>query len=255
MNINLKKKIKKLFLIIKGYFYKYNLYVEYFLTNKKNNNISICISTTKGYSDKTIPILINSLKKNNIDTNLIYVFEGGWEQYEKIESDFNYFKVPHNSFDLTALISILELKIIKDYWLLLHDTLELDDTFYYKFRTLKPKGYDCLPLKKFPSMNIGVYSNSYLIKNIEYILSTKNVDYGVESLKKYKSLGVDFEDHLFKITKNKKYINEPLNVFFESKFVNYFSNERILEKYNQLGIKKYKANYYKTDDVNYKINI
>jgi hypothetical protein len=244
----IKNKVKHILKIFVARIYILKLQIIYFIKKTSNNDISICISTTKGYAEKTIPKLIQDLTKNKIPLNKIFVFEGGYNFNKKNDSvNYNHYFVAHNSFDLTALISILELNIEADNWLLLHDTLEFDNTFKYKFYTINTQKNDCMPLRKFPSMNIGIYNSNYIKDNKDFILSIKNIDYSENSLQKFKALGVDNEDYLFKNTKNKKIIHEKLFVLHKIKEVIYNNNNRILEFYPQLGLKKYKANFKKQE--------
>lgn len=218
------------------------IYYRYYFGKK--NNISIAITSSINYFEKTIPLLIDDLTKNGVELNDIYVFVGGYDKNEKVECEFNLYRVQHNSFDLTALISIVELKIDKvDHWLLLHDTIRLNNVFFYIYKGLNPKNFDCLPLRKCPSMNIGLYSMDFLKKNTDYLFEIKNTDYSIEGIQKSKYRAVLEEDYLFKNTENKRYINKYLIYKEEKKQELYFGNMRKKETYPQLGIIKYKANY------------
>jgi hypothetical protein len=204
--------------------------------------IKICISTTKGYAPRTISPLINQLIASGIDSSRIYVFEGGYQEDIQTGSEPNYFQVSHNSFDMTALIGVLDFGLESDYWLLLHDTLRLDPTFRKRFESVRFLGQQCLPLRKSPSMNIGFYEHNYLLKNREAIVSFRNVDFSFEGLQSAKRIGVDTEDFLFKMPCSKQYINPHLS-FYESKCMGDFEGStRFMERYPQLGLIKYKAN-------------
>ena len=74
----------------------------------------ICITTAKGYADKTLKNLIPSLVKYGIPYQNIYVFEGGYYENKQMTNvPYHHYLVNHNSFDLTCFISILELNIKK----------------------------------------------------------------------------------------------------------------------------------------------
>ena len=217
-----------------------------YLIKKENKKINICISTTKGYSEKTIPLLLDDLLENGFAYESIYVFEGGYNYNKKINEKYNHYHVDHNSFDLTALISLIELKNDlgeSDFWLLLHDTVRLTKNFKYLFNSLNTKNYDCLPLRNFPSMNIGVYSINYLAKNSNYLIQFKNQNYSVVGLQNCKLKAIHEEDYLFKNTTNRININSDMERFEKSKNITYFGKRRKEEFYPQLGILKYKANY------------
>lgn len=209
----------------------------------KQSDICIAITTTKSYSDFTLHKLLRQLRNHRIRLNKIYVFEGGYFENLKLNKKYNHFIVDHNTFDLTALISILDLKLKSRNWLLLHDTIELDKSFWKRFYGIRMNNYDCMPLRDHPSMNIGVYSLDYLIKNRIYLLSLKNIDYSYEGLQKVKAKGVIDEDYLFLNSKNKLFINEHLKNKEVCTQVYYMGKVRNKEYYPQLGIIKYKANF------------
>jgi len=235
--------ISPLIIKTKNLFLKSSTIVRYIF---KRSNISIAISTTKNYSNNTIPKLIYELKKQRVKADNIYVFEGGYHENKKLNRSYNHFLVDHNSFDLTSLISILEMKLNCKNWLLLHDTIELDKSFWKRYYSILAKKYDCMPLRDFPSMNIGVYSLNYLFQNKSYILSLKNTDYSFEALQLAKAKGVIDEDYLFKKTINKININNYLRNLEQVSTVEYFGKKRNKEFYPQLGIFKYKANFGQT---------
>lgn len=219
------------------------IFVLYFTKQYKKNDVAICITTTKGYYEKTIPQLIARLKYLGIDMHNVYVFEGGQNENKKVAKEFHHFQVNHNSFDLTALIAIVDFDLQPPYWLLLHDTLALTDTFKYIFPLLNPSGYECMPLRSHPSMNIGVYSKDYLIKNKSYLESHRNNNYSEQSLQYCKTKAIKEEDYLFTKSTNKQMINKLLSTIWSKSYVQYLGKVRKKELYPQLGIIKYKANH------------
>ena len=74
------KLIKLLYLILARLSYV-KIYLRYYF--KRSEKISIAITSSKNYFDKTIPLLINDLKKNGVKLNNIYVFEGGYDKMKK----------------------------------------------------------------------------------------------------------------------------------------------------------------------------
>jgi hypothetical protein len=244
-----KKSVNRFFLFKKIYYqlFFFIIYIRYFFVKPKD--IAIAVTTSKNYFDKTIPKLIKRFSELGFDLNKVYVFEGGYKKNEKIEKTFNHYRVDHNSFDLTALISILDLKIDNEkHWLLLHDTLHIKKSFKYIIATINPDLYDCMPLRDGQSMNIGIYSHDFIIKNEDYIVSVKNMDYSTEGIQKSKYRGVLEEDYLFKNSKNSKIINKILYFSEHVESESYFGTIRSKETYPQLGIVKYKANFKKADN-------
>jgi len=118
----------------------------------------------------TLPKLIKSLKRNNIkDENIICVIGGS--KFDYIE-DNNIF-VTHNSFDHTAIITIIENKLKSNFWFVTHDTSEMGPDFYNLLKRFKVK-HHYTALTEMAWMNIGLFSQDYINQNKDYILSLKN---------------------------------------------------------------------------------
>lgn len=203
--------------------------------------IKFCISSNINFSNKTFPIIVNSLLEANIQASDIYFFIGGMKTYEKLDSIVNAYYCDNNSFDLTSLIAILDLGLKSDYWFLLHDTCYVgksfkDNIMRYTYNT------DTLRLYSGASMNIGAYSQSYLDKEKDLILSYKNQDYSFESLQRLKSRLVTEEDFLFKKSICKVYTDRVIS----EGPIDFYSNGvgRIIEHYNDVDLHKLKANWF-----------
>jgi hypothetical protein len=118
----------------------------------------------------TLPKLIKSLMRNNIREENIFVVVGGAEK-EYIENQ--YYFVSHNSYDHTAIITIIEKNLKSDYWFVMHDTCELGPDFYKLLKQFKIK-HNYTALTEMAWMNIGLFSNKFIKNNDNYILSLKN---------------------------------------------------------------------------------
>jgi len=158
--------------------------------------ICICISTVKGYSPKTVPTLYTSLLRSGIEPADILVVEGGhkhkkllpWQPGHSLGIETN-----HNSFDLTALIEIAENYIESDAWFLMHDTCRVGSDFK-KLLYSKDLTKDKIALTKYPSMNMGLYKYSYLIKHRDKLLNSKFMGVGPGNIKLFKQRACDEED-------------------------------------------------------------
>ncbi len=211
--------------------------------SKTDPPISIAVSTTRQYASKTLPGLLANLQRAGIRPELIHVFEGGHTQKSKLQVEgYHHYLIDNNSFDITALIGILEFDLPQEYWLLLHDTTSVRRSFKNLFAKINPSGFDCMPLRVSPSMNIGVYSKNYLHDKKEYLLDFRNHDYSPEGLLRTKERAFKEEDFLFNATSRKRIINTELARFEYITLVKYFDQYRIMEGYPQLGLLKFKAN-------------
>lgn len=134
-------------------------------------SIHIAISSTMSHARSSLPILIPSLIEAGVKTQWIHIFIGGYKSFATAKKkDIRYYFVDHNSFDYTALITITEMGLLMpDYWFLLHDTCRVGPNFLRLIRMFSGRP-DKIALKHFPSMNIGLYSSTYLYSKKEEIL-------------------------------------------------------------------------------------
>jgi hypothetical protein len=234
---------------------KFNLFVIGYLKRimrrffKKRMRIRIAISTTASYIESTVPPLLTQMKRFGFQSDQVYIIEGGHEKNEAQVDymGFRHYRVNHNSFDLTALISITELGIVKvnsnEYWLLLHDTVKTNILFPFLLYGIDCDDYECMPLRTGPSMNIGLYSSRFLVEHSTFLNDSKNTDYSDVGLQKAKHRAVAEEDCLFRLATHWMPINQILSRFEKSKQGDFFGAQRLVEYYPQLGLIKYKANY------------
>lgn len=138
------------------------------------NNFKIVISSHIKSYQKTVPLLINSLTRNNLESHKILLVIGGNEtrsesSYMGCQTIF----VNHNSFDHTGLIEILEGNHKSDYWFSSHDTCIAGPKFIDFLSNYNPKK-DYVSMTDMGWLNMGLFKNSYLERNKKYILSLKN---------------------------------------------------------------------------------
>ena len=103
--------------------------------------INICVNSTKFFSEKTIPILLNSLLDSGINSENIFVIEGGYD--ERIitkEKNYTHIQTNQNSLEYTGLIDIVEYELKSDYWFNIHDTCKVGKNFKEQNEYLKTVG-------------------------------------------------------------------------------------------------------------------
>lgn len=211
--------------------------------------IKICVNSTKNYSKKTIPIIIPSLIESGICKEDIFVFEGGHDKRSVIKkNNYTLIELDHNSIDFTGLIDIVENEIESDYWFNIHDTCKVGTKFCELLYNIPQSYPDKIALYESPSMNIGLYKYSYLLKHTDKILNLKNKDYSEKQLKKKKEWCTFCEDYIMYM------LRDSLPVLYNSDLqdkivVNqeswYGERQRIIEYYPQLDLYKCKANYHR----------
>jgi hypothetical protein len=218
-------------------------------------SIKFTISSRKIGYENTYPIIISSLLENGIPPEDIYFFVGGYDQVNKhiTKEGINFIEVDQNSIDYTGLIAVLDLNIESTYWVLLHDTCYIGPLFYDKILNYDYQNAPAVSLNIDLSMNIGAYSWEYLKTIQNDLMSFRNTDYSVESIQKWKILGVENEDKYLSSYRDKYHYSslprtqsEPIDLYNTGVF-------RIIEHFSEIDFYKLKANWYNRDV--YELNV
>jgi hypothetical protein len=211
--------------------------------------IKICISSTRNYAAKTLPLLIKSLTESGISGNDIYVFEGGHPSKEYVFESFHHYLVAHNSIDFTALIEVAHIEFETCYWFFLHDTCIVGKDFKRLIENIPHFMPDTLPIKDYPSMNIGAYKHTYLKEKEELLQRYINKSANQASLLEFKEKGVQDEDILFRQSKNPfvyngwKLLKDNSYKRDDVAIPDIYTN-RVCEYFPQVALYKFKANYH-----------
>ena len=213
----------------------------------EKNKYTIIINS-KDFHDRATSTIIESIPH---DIVVIVVSHGLFNFKQCGDNIFN-LVVPHNSIDYTGLIAILEHKeivqrYISDIIFYTHNTAKFGSKFFELFEPCGNKS-----LTSYPSMNIGTYNYSDLIKIEEEVKKFKSSNFPSDAeLNKLKINCIKHEDFLFKLLnvknwycdKNKILLNGPSDVYNTGTL-------RITEYYSQVDFYKYKANWgQKTENV------
>lgn len=159
--------------------------------------MKIAVASTRSFYKKTLPILIPSLFDAGFSSNDINIFIGGYhENGKKRMYDIDCYLLDNNTFEITALIGIIENNLYSPYWFLLHDTCKVGKQFKEKINNIPENQPEKIAIRTCPSMSIGAYKGEYLTNNKQLILSTKNTDYSQEGIYKCKKWHVENEDFL-----------------------------------------------------------
>lgn len=210
--------------------------------------IKICVNSTKEYSEKTLPILIPSLINSGINSEDIFVFEGGHYKRTVTKTDaYNLIQTDNNTIDFTALIDIVENELESDYWFYIHDTCKVGSKFkelLYNIPRIRP---DKIALAYIYSMNIGSYKYEYLLKHRNRLLEIKNQDYSRDGIQRCKLWGVYAEDYmLHQLTDSRTYIYNPyLSKHSVLDNINWYDTniKRRTEYHPKLDLYKSKSNF------------
>ena len=216
-------------------------------------------------------IVINSYKDNNIArTRLIkdlkkqqpfkrinlVVCIGGYVDNETniISQDKNIttIKCNTNSIDYTGFVALLEcikqLNFTPDTkFFYLHDTCATGSNFLDKLSRIDTRQHDNIRLTTKQSMNIGIYTMRSLIGLSNFILGkTRNVRQ--QDVMKYKKLGFNWEDSIFKQTSSHTSICHHKGVIVE--YCDYYSTgtTRQVTYYEELDLFKIKSNWTRKTD-------
>ena len=194
------------------------------------SDLKIGISSNVNFYKKTIPVCVGSIIKSGFNPSSIYVFIGGYDgEYEEIDVGLNVnaYKCPHNSFDFTSVVSIIDLNMTDNNWFILHDTVEVDHNFKDILSSeLSKTGKK---INRFPSMSMGSYDSDSFSLAKEKINQIRNISKGD---------GVKMEDVFI------SHMPSICDGFTPMGLEDVYGNgtKRFIEYYRQAGIKKNKAN-------------
>jgi len=197
----------------------------------------ICISSNKEFYERTLKVFLKNVPDDFLKNVRIYI--GGCD--ENTNKDNLHFR-KHRSFEMTALISMLEDRqlSLNDQWLLLHDTCHIDNFDLFKdwFYTL-PDVTEPTKLTKFGYSNsMGLYPTKFIIENSSEFFKFKNQS---------KNYYIANEDGWFKGVDDALYSGKFISNY-EKKVFPYSDTPRFEERYEGIGLIKYKANCFNHPD-------
>ena len=208
-----------------------------------NMKIKICISSHIKSYEKTYPILVDSLIKSGVPSEDIYFFIGGYDKYENISKDgINIYTVPHNSMDLTNIISVIDLDLESDYWFAIHDTCYVGEDFYSKLISYNITTDTVLLTGPGVSMNMGSYKYTYLLSIRDRLLNYKNKSNLPDDILKLKISLIRNED-IFLKDKGVVYNSSPHVTTQLDDNIYGTETERILQYFPDIDFYKLKANW------------
>jgi hypothetical protein len=134
------------------------------------------------------------------DTDVLVVVGGhdGADYDFTTDANVTTVRAPHNSIDFTAMIAMLDRpELARDQFFYMHDTCVAGPEFLARVRALDLSGAATASFP-FPSMNIGLYTREALERSRDAILALKNPDVSLEAALRFKRIGVDAEDLVFR---------------------------------------------------------
>lgn len=195
--------------------------------------MKIGISSHARYSD-ALTKCVSSFEIAGFPGEDVHVFVGGsgCEGYSPLASSYcAAHAVPHDSFDFTAMISVLDLDLEAETWMFVHDTVTVNETFR-SVLDAGMNGEDVLALTDDgPSMNMGAFSWSKLTSLRDDLQRFRNAS---------KSECVRFEDVYLA---GAKAMNSARREVLGPEDVYGAGTPRIVEHYPDVGLRKYKANW------------
>lgn len=196
--------------------------------------MKVGISSHARYSD-ALARCVSSFEAVGVPGEDVHVFVGGSgrDGYSPLTSSYYCatHAVPHDSFDFTAMISVLDLDLEAEAWMFVHDTVTVNETFK-SILDAGMGGENVLALTDDgPSMNMGAFSWSKLASLRGDLQRFRNAS---------KSECVRFEDVYLAGAKamnsTRRTVRGPEDVYGTG-------TPRIVEYYPDVGLHKYKANW------------
>jgi len=138
-------------------------------------DLKIVISSYKTSYQYSGKKLIESLIENNsFSSEQILLVIGGYDKREEFKYlNCKSIKVNHNSYDHTGLIEVIESGEQSKYWFSTHDTCIAGSTFLPSLLRCKVNE-DFVAMTEMGWLNMGIFSQKFLNKNNNFILSLKN---------------------------------------------------------------------------------
>jgi hypothetical protein len=223
--------------------------------------IKIAIASNVNFYQKSLPIIIPSLIENEIGPEDINVFIAGSDYEDKeITNKITYYRLKHNSYEYSPLIEIVDKQLEAEYWFLIHDTCKVGSKFRTLLYNIPPNKPEKIALRSSPSMSIGLYRYDYLLSVKDKLMSIRNTDLSLTSLKQWKYWGVDNEDFILWKTNPHPIIYPKDKTLYECYVLdqkNWFNTDtiRITEYYPSLDLYKNKSNWGQSTGLNMIINI
>lgn len=203
----------------------------------KKQIIKFAINSNINQSKKILNKLTFSLLKNNIPASNIFVFIGGSDENKKETIDgITYHYVDHNSFDHTALVSIIEEDYESDFWMILHDTCEVGKNFYNNLLNHNKSNFSAVLEDGW--LNMGLFSKKFLEDNKNYILYLKNCN----------KMRAILSEQIYSRFGDRSYINSRARTQLKGKTDVYNDGiERLIIYFADLDLYKYQSYHYNSE--------
>jgi hypothetical protein len=210
------------------------------------NEVKIAVGSHEKFYKKTLPIILPSLVKHGIKkTNIIVFIAGNEKSYQTYHSDIEFRFLDHNSFENSAFIDIIESDLSSPFWFFIHDTCKVGPRFKNSMLHV-PEYVEKVALRSWQSMSIGLYSNKFIFKYKEKLISIKNLNYEEKNLIKRKLWGIPNEDLILWLAEPEKtYLYNNYNKIIKD-HTNWFGEKtkRFTEYHSNLDLYKNKSDWH-----------
>lgn len=208
-------------------------------------SITFAIPTVVHYIEKTIPIVVNSLLKNNVQLEQIHVFINSSDRNEDevLDGITYHHHTGLSCFEWVTPKVILERNLRSDWWFLLHDTVEFGNNFeslFNKFMVQNDK--KIVKLTPVHSNSIGVLHQDVFDNHREFFFNKLNDLNLIEDIIERKRWCIQNENQYLHL--------EPFAYFqpddaYQSQILgNHYDVQRVEEYFHGIDLMKYKKNNY-----------
>ena len=139
-------------------------------------------------------------------TNIIVFIAGEDTSYQETHDDTEFRFLNHNSFENSAFIDIAESNLSSPFLFFIHDTCKVGPDFKNLMLNV-PEYVEKVALRSWQSMSIGLYSNQYITRHKDKLISVKNKNYEKNNLIERKLWGIPNEDLIL-------WLEEPEKTYF-----------------------------------------
>ena len=181
---------------------------------------------------------VASFLDSGFSADELVAFIGGHDAYERVRvhgiDGIEAFRAPHDSFDFTAMLAVLDLDM-QDDWTFVHDTVTVEPKFKRAIESCAPDTVYALT-NDGPSMSMGVFPWRKLVSIRGDLERFRNAS---------KSACVQFEDVFLRgatpLNTAARIVRGPEDVYGTG-------TPRVVEYYPDVGVHKYKSNWAVKDE-------
>lgn len=207
--------------------------------------VTFAIPTVIHYIEKTIPIVVNSLLKNNISKDQIHVFINGSDRNEDevIDGITYHHNMGLSYFEWLSPKLIIERNLQSDWWFLLHDTVEFGSKFEQLFTNfMNTNSNRIIKLTPVHSNSIGMLHQDVFNTHKTFFINKLNELDTIDDIIERKRWCIKNENQYLHLEPFAYF--QPDDAYQSQTLGNHYDVPRVEEYFHGIDLMKYKKNNY-----------